>query len=353
MHVKQRVIGYRPNLSGLATPEAISEAGRKSGVVAAALRNTAPPFAALLPRPHAARSTAVGLYGRVTASTGECIDVSHLDSILEKGYTIVSRIGQGAYGVVWKCTKGDFQYALKVGEVGDEQEILRYLEGSTCSHVVLPTQLFENVIVMPLCSTSLQGGEEQRKWNMNNAHVILSGTAQGLEELHRWEICHGDIKLENIVCCADDVVKIIDLGAAAQLTGGAIPYSYMGTPMYMAPELLFKLGPVYNFKMDVWALAIVLGQCVKDPPPLIPKLIEFSNSTRDANTEQGHLPVHFLMSGGGMHVNDHTLRVPTPGPYEELFTHMLCDAADRWSSTRVCDHVLTIRGERRKVRAYN
>ena len=310
--MKQRVIGYRPNLSGLTT-----QAARATPWTPRRLR---PPEA---------------------ASTGGCSNFA--PTVVFHGYTIVELIGRGSFGSVWKGKKDGLEYALKCGsdasDVAKETQILLALksEQCTCKHVVLHEEIINNVIVMTLCYASLQGDQEQQEWNVDNAHVILSGTAQGLEELHRLHVCHRDIKLANIVRCNWDVVKIIDLGIAKKLSPGQTKVDeFEGTDEYLAPELFWK--GEYNLNVDVWALAIVLGQCVQDPPDIIPRLMQ---------ERQSLFTIGFI-------VQDPNLRVPKPDcPYKELFTHMLCDAADRWSSTQVCEYMLTIGGERRKVREYN
>lgn len=53
----------------------------------------------------------------------------------------------------------------------------------------------------------------------------------------------------------EGVVKLIDFGFATTVAKGE---THCGTPNYMAPEL-FQKKVIYNtFKVDVWALGILL-----------------------------------------------------------------------------------------------
>lgn len=47
-------------------------------------------------------------------------------------------------------------------------------------------------------------------------------------------------------------IKIADFGYARRLEHGETSKSYFGTPLLMAPEVLF--GKKYGHKRDVWAL---------------------------------------------------------------------------------------------------
>lgn len=56
----------------------------------------------------------------------------------------------------------------------------------------------------------------------------------------------------------DGYPKLIDFGTAKIVKGRA--YSVLGTPHYMAPEVL--LGRGYDFSADLWALGIMLYEFI-------------------------------------------------------------------------------------------
>lgn len=68
---------------------------------------------------------------------------------------------------------------------------------------------------------------------------------------------HRDIKLANIFLHNDTVV-IGDFGFAKQ--GYYQAQTILGTPLTMAPELLFKSQQSYTNKADLWSIGVVFYQ---------------------------------------------------------------------------------------------
>lgn len=90
-----------------------------------------------------------------------------------------------------------------------------------------------------------------------------------LDYLHKKNIIHRDIKSSNILLSNDGQIKISDLGVSKSLARkGYImkqTHSMVGTPYWMAPELLKMDG--YNYKVDIWSLGItVIEMSTKHPP---------------------------------------------------------------------------------------
>ena len=73
--------------------------------------------------------------------------------------------------------------------------------------------------------------------------------------LHSRNICHRDIKLENIIIDPETkLIKLIDFGFAVFSTKNNLKL-YCGTPSYMAPELIAKKE--YNGALvDIWTCGI-------------------------------------------------------------------------------------------------
>jgi serine/threonine-protein kinase len=105
---------------------------------------------------------------------------------------------------------------------------------------------------------------------------IAAGAAAGLGAAHAAGVVHRDVKPENIflVHAADgrESVKLVDFGFAAvpdvELTlPGGFP---LGTPDYMAPELL--QGIPAEPTADVYSLGVVLFEMLAGRPPFIGSL---------------------------------------------------------------------------------
>ena len=61
-----------------------------------------------------------------------------------------------------------------------------------------------------------------------------------VQHLHSRRIIHRDIKSLNVLLNSEGVLKICDLGASRLLTSGALLGSKVGTPLYIAPEVLMQ-----------------------------------------------------------------------------------------------------------------
>lgn len=88
---------------------------------------------------------------------------------------------------------------------------------------------------------------------------IIKQVAEALQYLHFNSIAHRDIKLENIMFAEEDQdnlqIKLIDFGFAEKFDRKKGMKIILGSPLYMAPELVAK--EVYNECIDVWALGII------------------------------------------------------------------------------------------------
>ena len=89
------------------------------------------------------------------------------------------------------------------------------------------------------------------------AVYFLKQIMNGFRMLHEKRIMHRDIKLANIFLHNDNVV-IGDFGFAKQ--GYLQATTILGTPLTMAPELLFKLSSSYTNKADLWSIGVVFYQ---------------------------------------------------------------------------------------------
>lgn len=89
-----------------------------------------------------------------------------------------------------------------------------------------------------------------------DAAVVINALLSCVNYCHQRGIAHRDLKLENILLPDQDYrdIKVIDLGLARTVTEGEYLDDIVGTPYYIAPEMLKRK---YGLKCDVWSVGVV------------------------------------------------------------------------------------------------
>ncbi|XP_020216636.1 serine/threonine-protein kinase SRK2E isoform X3 [Cajanus cajan] len=187
-------------------------------------------------------------------------------------YDFVRDIGSGNFGVARLMRDKQTQelVAVKYIERGDKidanvkREIinhrsLRHPNIIRFKEVILtPTHL---AIVMEYAS----GGElfaricNAGRFNEDEARFFFQQLISGVNYCHAMEVCHRDLKLENTLLDGTPAVhlKICDFGYSKSSVLHSQPNSTVGTPAYIAPEVLLKQE--YDGKIaDVWSCGVTL-----------------------------------------------------------------------------------------------
>lgn len=95
-----------------------------------------------------------------------------------------------------------------------------------------------------------------------------------LRYLHERSIIYRDLKPENLICDSDGYLKMVDFGASKCLSSFfnkegveehndefiERTFTMVGTPHYMAPEMLNHVG--YTYSSDYWSFGIILFEIV-------------------------------------------------------------------------------------------
>jgi serine/threonine protein kinase len=189
---------------------------------------------------------------------------------VEKKYDFDGEIARGKYGVVFRAAskKTKEQVAVKVmlkkGNKKDDVErevnvlkklnhpsILGFHDYHECGA--------EFVLVMEM----LHGGElfdyltQKDFLNEGEATHYMKQILEGVAYAHSKSIVHLDLKPENIVLKdkSAEQLKIIDFGTAQDLSINPRPTVMVGTPEFIAPEVL-NLEPCTP-AADMWAIGVV------------------------------------------------------------------------------------------------
>ncbi len=100
-------------------------------------------------------------------------------------------------------------------------------------------------------------------WNDTTRAINIFGIAAGMCYMHQQKMLHRDLKTDNILLDNDLYPQICDFGCTKVFEEGLeaiVTATILGTPVYMAPELLN--GEDYNSKVDVFAYAMILYELI-------------------------------------------------------------------------------------------
>ena len=189
-------------------------------------------------------------------------------------YDFCGKISSGYYGKVEKaCFKGDPSKFYAVKTIAKANLSQKNLNNLICEIQVLAKLDHPNIVkyyetydddknfslVMELC----EGGElferivKRKRLNEKDAAEILFKLTHAISHCHSRNIVHRDLKAENVLFETKSEnkndVKIIDFGLARK-KGSHNMHSIVGTPCYVAPEVL---DGTYDKKCDMWALGIL------------------------------------------------------------------------------------------------
>ena len=88
--------------------------------------------------------------------------------------------------------------------------------------------------------------------------IIVYGTVSGMCYLHKNNIIHRDLKPENIFLDKNYYPIISDFGLSRFISNELVMTRKLGTPYFMAPELLYDDSKKITNKIDVYAFGVTL-----------------------------------------------------------------------------------------------
>ena len=201
-------------------------------------------------------------------------------------YKIVSEIGQGAMGVVYKAVDPiiDRTVAIKTINLNLSRQELEEYEARFQQEIKAAGRLnHPNIVtiydvgktdqVAYMAMEFLEGNELKDIIASGNLptpeHVvdIIAQVADGLWFAHQQDIVHRDVKPSNIMVLAGGIAKITDFGIA-RLPNSAVKTMtglILGSPRYMSPEQV--IGKTIDARSDIFSLGVVLYEALTGVAP--------------------------------------------------------------------------------------
>ncbi|KAG1740743.1 kinase-like domain-containing protein [Suillus paluster] len=108
---------------------------------------------------------------------------------------------------------------------------------------------------------------DEPEFSFENAPRLSTQMALGINALHSMGIIHRDIKPDNILIDSHYNVKIADFGVShlhgmPLEPGEGYMLVYVGSPAYMAPEVMFNKGDKYGCTVDWWSFGCILYELI-------------------------------------------------------------------------------------------
>ena len=200
-------------------------------------------------------------------------------------YEILSELGQGAMGVVYKAIDPLIDRIVAIKTIkfdGPHEETANfeerfYREAKSAGrlnhpHIVTIYDVGKSDDTAYIAMEYLEG--EQLK-DILDVHTpmsieriadIAAQIAEGLAYAHKNGIVHRDIKPANVMLLQGDRVKITDFGIAHMSTSsGTLAGTVLGSPRYMAPEQV--VGKAVDGRSDLFALGVLLYEMLTGESP--------------------------------------------------------------------------------------
>lgn len=185
---------------------------------------------------------------------------------IDQEYELGKVIGHGKFGYVMICTSkvSGEQFACKTLKKGEETvhrevEIMQHLSGHP--GVVTLKAVYEDAesfhLVMELCAGGrlLDQMMNEGQYSERRAAILIKELILVIRYCHEMGVVHRDIKPENILLTSSGQMKLADFGLAVRIVDGQSLTGVVGSPAYVAPEIL--VGD-YSEKVDIWSAGILL-----------------------------------------------------------------------------------------------
>ncbi|MEV0585948.1 WD40 repeat domain-containing serine/threonine-protein kinase [Nonomuraea sp. NPDC050310] len=176
-------------------------------------------------------------------------------------YALAGRLGAGGQGVVYEAYgEAGERVAIKVPRAGDPAARDRLAREAAAAQQVAAfctARVIEVDLAVPYIVSEFVPGPSLRevgRLDGEGPHRLAAGVAAALAAIHQAGIVHRDLKPDNIIL-GPDGPRVIDFGVARQ-AGPTTSGPVLGTPTYMAPEVL--AGRAAGPAADVWAWGLVV-----------------------------------------------------------------------------------------------
>ncbi|XP_036344195.1 citron Rho-interacting kinase [Rhagoletis pomonella] len=264
-------------------------------------------------------------------------------------FSVKTLIGKGYFGNVHLVIERQTNdvYAMKkikksvitTSQVKEERDIMARRSSEWITNLQYAFQDNDNLY---LIMEFLPGGDLLSLMSRNGpfeeelARFYLAELIMAIHSLHEMGYVHRDIKPENILIDRFGHIKLADFGNAAALDrdGHVFSLSPVGTPDYIAPELLqtistYKLTKsMHDVSCDFWSLGIIGYELICEVTPFHEDNVHETYSKILSHCEDSHLK-EIVTFPEDLKVSEN---------YKNLIGSLVTNPTNRLSFEKICQH---------------
>ncbi|XAR69846.1 Non-specific serine/threonine protein kinase [Bertholletia excelsa] len=204
---------------------------------------------------------------------------------LKEFYNLGRKLGHGQFGTTFLCTEKSTgkRYACKsiakrklltdddVNDVRREIEIMHHLSGHP--NIISIKGAYEDAVAVHVVMELCTGGElfdrivKRGHYSERRAAKLARTIVGVIEACHSLGVMHRDLKPENFLLVSqheDSPLKTIDFGLSVFFKPGETFSDVVGSPYYVAPEVLRKC---YGPEADIWSAGVIIYILLSGVPP--------------------------------------------------------------------------------------
>ncbi|XP_074561239.1 calcium-dependent protein kinase 20-like isoform X2 [Curcuma longa] len=200
-------------------------------------------------------------------------------------YELGRELGRGEFGTTFLCTdratgerfacksisKRKLRTTVDIEDARREVEIMRHLPAHP--NLVSLKETYEDDVAVHLVMELCEGGElfdrivARGRYTERAAAAVIRTIVEVVQMCHRHGVMHRDLKPENFLfgdTKENAPLKAIDFGLSQFFRPGERFTEIVGSPYYMAPEVLLRN---YGPEVDVWSSGVILYILLSGTPP--------------------------------------------------------------------------------------
>mmetsp|Transcript_144708 Transcript_144708/g.360733 ORF Transcript_144708/g.360733 Transcript_144708/m.360733 type:complete len:558 (-) Transcript_144708:273-1946(-) len=207
-------------------------------------------------------------------NTGRANFVVHNSSDITHEFEVGDKAGEGTQGVVFRAKRKKTGVMRAIKQVPKKKvdpekfkteiELMKRMDHP---NIIKLFETFEDrtstYLVLELCG----GGElfdkivAQGSLSEVEAAFVMQNILRAVHYMHEKDVAHRDLKPENFLFCTkgpideDNLLKLIDFGIACECKPGTILKEVVGTPFYVAPQVISKK---YDKMCDLWSCGVIM-----------------------------------------------------------------------------------------------